>query len=311
MADRRLFQTILCPIDFSDHSRQALAYATLLAARSKGRLIAIFVEDPLLAAAAGVKYDERTLIDKARTELRRLIQRTIPRHGLPMSSVTLDVAVGRPHEEIEWTAERLKCDVIVLGAHGRTGANRMMLGSTTHRILRRSPLPVLATPPVDGRARGPAKGWPGKLVIAPIDFGSGDRVEAQAAGVAARDLGTSLELVHIVEPISSPPWLDFDAERRNLQRKRQAVARLTQLQNELEGVATGVRVESGKPAAEIAKLAASTKVGLVVMTRRRGQGLFGPRQGSISYEVLCRANTPVLALPSDRAWMRRVIRRQE
>jgi nucleotide-binding universal stress UspA family protein len=310
MANTPLFQTILCPVDFSDHSRQALGYAALLASGNEGRLVVIFIEDPMLAAAAAAGYDEKTLMDKARKELRRLVERTIVQYGLPMSSVTLEVAIGRPHEQIARTVKRLGCDVIVMGSHGRTGANKMMLGSTTHRILRRSPLPVLATPPVSGRSRGPAKGWPGKLVIAPIDIGARDRADALSAAVAARELGTQLELVHIVEPISNPPWLELDADRRNLQRQRRAVARLTQLQDELAGVVTAVRVEAGKPAAEIAKIASSKKVGLVVMTRRRGQGLFGPRQGSISYEVLCKANTPVLALPSDKAWMRRVVRRR-
>jgi nucleotide-binding universal stress UspA family protein len=83
------------------------------------------------------------------------------------------------------------------------------------------------------------------------------------------------------------------------------------LQDELNGLATAVRVEFGKPADEIAKVASSRHVGLVVMTRRRGQGLFGPRQGSISYQVLCNANTPVLALPSDNAWIRRAIKRHK
>jgi nucleotide-binding universal stress UspA family protein len=264
----------------------------------------------MLAAAAAVGYDEKTLMDRARKELRRLVERAIAPYGLPMSSVTLHVAIGRPHEEIASTAARLGCDVIVMGSHGRTGANRMMLGSTTHRILRRSSLPVLATPPVSGRSRGPAKGWPGKLVIAPIDIGGRDRADALSAAVAARELGTQLELVHIVEPISNPPWLELDADRRNLQRQRRAVARLTQLQDEHRGVVTAVRVETGKPADEIAKIASGKHVGLVVMTRRPGQGLFGPRQGSISYEVLRKAITPVLALPSDKAWMRRVVRRR-
>jgi nucleotide-binding universal stress UspA family protein len=311
MADSTLFKTILCPVDFSEHSRQALAYAALLASRSGGRLVVIFVEDPLLAAAAAVAYNEKTLREKARKELRRLVERTIAPLRIPMSSVTLDVAVGKPHEEIAWTADRLKCDVIVMGAHGRTGANKLMLGSTTHRILRRSMLPVLATPPVTGRARGPAKGWPGKMVIAPVDLGVRARADALAAAVVARELGTQLELVHVLEPISNPPWLEVDADRRNLQQQRLAIARLTRLQDELRDVAVAVRVESGKPGDEIAKVASSEHVGLVVMTRRRGQGLFGPRQGSISYQVLCTANTPVLALPSDTAWMRRVVRRRK
>jgi nucleotide-binding universal stress UspA family protein len=308
MADRPLFKTILCPVDFSEHSRQALAYAALLTARRKGHLVVIFVEDPLLAAAAAVAYDMKALTDKARNELRRLVERTIAPLRLPMSSVTLDIAVGKPHEEILWTADRLKCDVIVMGAHGRTGTDKLMMGSTTHRILRRSTLPVLATPPVSGRARGPEKGWPGKIVIAPVDVGIRDRADALAAAAVARELGTQLELVHVVEPISSPPWLEVDADRRNLQRQSRVIARLALLQDELKGVVTAVRVEFGGPADEIAKIASSRHVGLVVMTRRRGQGLFGPRQGSISYQVLCKANTPVLALPSDKSWIRRVAR---
>ena len=310
MADAALFQTILCPVDFSDHSRQALAYAALLASRSKGQLVVIFVEDPLLVAAAAVAYNEKALMDKARKELRRLVEKTIQPYGLRIENVTLDVATGKPHEEIAWTAERLKCDVIVMGAHGRTGTNKLMFGSTTHRILRRSHLPVLATPPVTGRTRGPATNWPGKIVVAPVDIAIRARADALAAAVVARELGTQLELVHVLEPIASPPWLEVDADRRNLQRERRAIARLTQLQDELRDVATAVRVETGKPADEIARIAASKHVGLVVMTRRRGQGLWGPRQGSISYEVLCKAMTPVLALPSDTAGMRRIIRRR-
>jgi nucleotide-binding universal stress UspA family protein len=311
MADTTLFKTILCPVDFSDHSRQALTYAALLTSRSKGHLVVIFVEDPMLVAAAAVAYDEKALIDKGRRELRRLVEKAIAPYGLRIENVTLDVAVGRPHEEIAWTADRLKCDVIVMGAHGRTGANELMLGSTTHRILGRSHLPVLATPPVVGRRGGPAKDWPGKVVIAPVELGVRARADALAAAVAARELGTKLELVHVLEPISNPPWLEVDADRRNLQQQRLAITRLTRLQDELKDVAVAVRVESGKPADEIAKIASSKHVGLVVMTRRRGQGLWGPRQGSISYQVLCKANTPVLALPSDTAWMRRVVRRRK
>src|SRR5688572_9219083 len=215
MPENALFKTVLCPVDFSDHSRQALAYAALLASRSKGRLVVIFVEDPMLAAAASVSYDEKSLKDKALKELHRLVERTIKPLGMPMSSVTIDVAVGKPHEEIAWTAERLKCDVIVMGAHGRTGANKLMLGSTTHRLLRQSSLPILATPPVTGRSRGPAKDWPGKMILAPVDIGARDRADALAAAVVARELGTQLELVHVVEPINNPPWLEVDAYRRN------------------------------------------------------------------------------------------------
>ena len=225
-----------------------------------------------------------------------------------MSSVTLDVAVGKPHEVIEWTADNLDCDLIALGAHGATGANKLMLGSTTHRVLRRSPLPVLATPPV-ARWKRPPRSWPGKTAIAPIDLGPRDYADALSAAIAAKELGAQLELVHIVEPVADVPWLELDETRRTQERKRRALARLARLQEDLRWAVTSVRVEAGKPADKIAAIAAHSRVGLVIMTRRKGQGLFGPRQGSISYQVLQKSNTPVLALPSDSKWTRKVARR--
>jgi nucleotide-binding universal stress UspA family protein len=301
----RLFRTILCPVDFSEYSRHALRYAALLAARHRGQLVALFVEDPVLAAAAGVGYDEKTLLDKGRAELRRLVDRTASTYRLPTKSATVEIAVGKPHDEIARTADRLGCDLIVMGSHGWTGANRMMLGSTTHRVLRESPLPVLATPPLKAGSSGPSRTWPGKEAIAPVDLEPQDRADALAAAVAAAELGVRLQLVHIVEPIADMPWLDLDAARRNQQRHRTALAELTKLKDELAWAVTECRVASGKPADQISKLASAAAVGLVIMTRRSGQGLFGPRQGSISYQVLTRANTAVLALPSDMKWQRR------
>ena len=307
MADAKLFRTILCPVDFSEHSRQALSYAALLVARGGGRLVVIYVEDPLLAAAAKIEYDEKVMVDKARMELRRFVEQAIDRYGVSLSSVTMDVAVGRPWEMIDWTADKLKCDLIVIGSQGRTGANKLMFGSTTHRILRRSALPVLATPPVTPSSSRPPRGWPGKRALAPVDLGARARPDALAAAVVARELGTTIDLVHIVEPVNLPPWLEVDASRKNLQLQRLAMARLTSLKNETAWAAAACRVEMGEPAEKIAAVAGSTDVGLVIMTRRRGQGLLGPRQGSISYAVLLKANTPVMALPNDPKWLRRAL----
>lgn len=155
------------------------------------------------------------------------------------------------------------------------------------------------------RATGPPRRWPGKWAVAPVDIGPRDRHDTLAAALAARELGTQLLLVHVVEPASEPPWLEVDATRRNQQRSRRAHARLTRLKDDVQWAGVECRVATGKPADEIAKIAWDSNAGLVIMMRRRGEGLFGPRQGSISYHVLCEANTPVLALPSDRKWMRR------
>ena len=298
------FRTILCPVDFSEHSRHALRYAAWLAARSRGRIIAIFVEDPMLASVAAFALDDKSLLDEGRIQLQRFVEQAVSGHGISKKAITAEVTVGKPHEAILRASERLKCDLIVMGSHGLTGVRRMMVGSTTHRVLRESSLPILATPPVLTRSSSLPRSWPGKRAIAPIDLGRRDRADALTAALVARGLGVQLQLVHVLEPIQDIPWLELDQARRNQQRHRKAVAELTELKEELGWAVTEYHVASGKPADEIAKLATATAVGLVIMTRRRGKGLFGPKQGSISYQVLTRARTAVLALPSDKKWLR-------
>lgn len=309
-----MFRTILCPFDFSDHSRQALRYAALLASRSRGRLIVLYVEDPLLiAAAANANYDAKELIASFRDDLARVVRRTIAPYGINTSLVTVTAAVGRPHTQIQSTARKFGCDLIVMGSHGLTGPSKLMFGSTTHRVLRQADIPVLAIPPVKRGAPAPPKSWPGGWVLAPIDLGAKDRQDALTAALVADIFGARLLLMHVVEPNDGAPWERLDLPRATLMAKlkARAEARLGGLRVRSEAaVPTALRVVVGKPARQIAAAAADRHIGLVIMTRRKGQGLFGPRQGAISYEVICNAKTPVLALPSDNKWIRRAVSRK-
>ncbi len=309
-----MFRTILCPFDFSDNSRQALRYAALLASRSRGRLIVLYVEDPLLmAAAANANYDANELIASYRDDLARVVRRTIAPYGVNQSLLTLQVAVGRADAEIRATAKKFGCDVIVMGSHGLTGPSKLMFGSVTHRVLRRADVPVLAIPPVKAGAPRPRKDWPGGWVLAPIDLGAKNAQDALMAALVADAFDLRLLLMHVVEPGDGAPWDRVDLPRAVLtaKLKARAEARLETLRARCEPSApTAVRVVAGKPAREIAAAAGDRQVDLVVMTRRKGQGLFGPRQGAISYQVICSTKTPVLALPSDKKWIRRAVSRK-
>jgi len=144
---------ILCPVDFSVHSKQALRHAASLAARGSGQLIVLFVEDRLLfAASAG--GEEKAALEGLRSQLRRFVAKTLtPAHRV-FSAARIEVAVGEPAEEIQRVCRKLRCDLIVVGSHGLTGATRLLLGSTTEKVLRNASVPVMAVPPqCQGRSR--------------------------------------------------------------------------------------------------------------------------------------------------------------
>lgn len=138
------FRTILCPVDFSDASRVALQYAGTIAERFRGRLIVLFVNDPLLVAAAAAAYDERGLGATTMKELGRFVDRAL--RGRRGPSPTCRVALGNPAREILKATRRLRCDAIVMGTSGAGAAGRLFFGSTTNRVLRSTTVPVLAVP---------------------------------------------------------------------------------------------------------------------------------------------------------------------
>jgi nucleotide-binding universal stress UspA family protein len=71
--------TIICPIDFSDHSRTALARACAWASYFRARLIVVTVAEPLLVTAAAAAYDMNLAREEMLPELREFVERAVTR----------------------------------------------------------------------------------------------------------------------------------------------------------------------------------------------------------------------------------------
>lgn len=147
-----MFTDLLVPVDFSEHSSQALRLAIRVARASKGRITLLHVG---LAPGVG-SYDlggygvpvPDTLVrlheEAAREQehaLRKLAQEEIPA-DVPWRAVTRE---GAAADEILLEAKEGGHDVLVMGTHGRGGLQRAFLGSVTERVLRSCPIPVLVT----------------------------------------------------------------------------------------------------------------------------------------------------------------------
>lgn len=139
---------ILVPVDFSDHSRAALAYAIAFAKRFDARLTLMnvihpqyFATNPDLAA-----IDYGALLDSIHATVRRDMNdfvRSIAFQGVPFHT---HIEEGHPGEHIVQYASKHSVDLIVNATHGRTGFSHVLLGSTAEHVVRYSKCPVLVVP---------------------------------------------------------------------------------------------------------------------------------------------------------------------
>jgi universal stress protein A len=290
--------TIVCPVDFSDGSRSALRYASAIADHFGATLIVLTVEDPLLAAAATHALADVTLAEQTESELRRFCAETLVHPANGPKRLEFRVAIGKPAPEILRLSRETGADLIVISSRGASGVRKLFFGSTTERVLRETPVPVLITPgelPTTASLSEIATHV--SRVIAPIDLTPTSHRQVTVAAGIAEALSVPLIVAHVVEPAFIPvAWRralpGADAERR------------TQAEEELQGIAGSiparVHTESllltGEPSEEIVKLAQVRGSNLIVMGLHAG-GTFGPRVGSVTYRVLCLTRTLVLALP--------------
>ncbi len=127
---------ILYPTDFSSYSNQAYLHAVALAEIYGAGLTVMYVY-PGVVETAEAERDEQQ--DRAywRTQLEQ-IRPTNPK--IPVSHVFVE---GDPATEIARFAADANIDLIVMGTHGRTGLERMLLGSVAEQTLRSAPCSVL------------------------------------------------------------------------------------------------------------------------------------------------------------------------
>jgi nucleotide-binding universal stress UspA family protein len=151
-------QTILCPTDFSDCSRSAFRLAGSLARAHGARLLVLHVNPPLgPLVAAG----------QARAQLQppdhpERLWHALHRFQVPDANVRLEhqLAEGDPAREILRVAGESRCDLIVMGTHGRTDLERLLLGSVAERVLRQARCPVVTVKPARQPASRPAASTP-------------------------------------------------------------------------------------------------------------------------------------------------------
>jgi len=143
-----MYDDILLPTDGSAGMGTVIQHAVDLAATHDATLHALYVVDtasltdvPMEASMEGVSQALKQEGETALEQVDRLATEDVP--------VETNIVEGSPARDIATYAAENPADLVVMGTHGRSGVDRLLLGSVAERVVRSSPVPVL-TVRVDG-----------------------------------------------------------------------------------------------------------------------------------------------------------------
>jgi universal stress protein A len=157
------FKRILCPVDLSAFSLEALKLAVKVAGASNATLFLLHVIDnpydefymSSIANADPALFEvyQREPLKRARVVeaaerhsevlLKQFSQDCV--RAIPKVRYVIDS--GDPFEAIMNAAEAKRADLVVLATHGRTGLKRLIIGNVAEKVVRHAPCPVLIVKP--------------------------------------------------------------------------------------------------------------------------------------------------------------------
>jgi nucleotide-binding universal stress UspA family protein len=290
---------ILLPTDFSESSWHALEHAVAVGRRYGSRLTALHVGNPMVVLGAFAPIPTAGTPDET---TRRRLEARLRAWMAPATAAGLptDVIIdeGNPARCILEHARTLPADLIVIGTHGYSGIDRLVLGSVTEKVLRKAACPVMTVPPCTPR---PAS-FPLGHVLCPIDFSSSSIAALPFALSAIQEARGRLTLLHVFE---SP---GDDASTRRI-REASEFWRLWEIETtqKLERLIPAdvwnwcepeLRLGIGKPCQQILDLAANDQADLIVMGVAGRNALDLTLFGSTTNQVVRQAACPVVTVRS-------------
>ncbi|MEP7118227.1 MAG: universal stress protein [Acidobacteriota bacterium] len=301
------FKRILCAVDFSNHSRRALDHAVAIARQYESAVTAVYVFPPSPAPAAGMgamAIPQMMLTDVDRERLVRDLRAFAAVESAPGVVIDAVLREGYPATEIVDCAAALGANLIVMGTHGRSGVERLLLGSVAERVLRRAQCPVLTVPA--GEPDAVPLGYPiFKSIVCPIDFSAASLLALDYALAMAREADAHLTILHVVALSLEQTMLDAASTegsetlaefRRRTEEDLKAQLQATVPADAADYCRVDTLMTRGKPGVEVVRTAIARHADLIVMGVH-GRGLIDVILfGSTAQHVVRAAHCPVLTI---------------
>ncbi len=263
---------ILVPTDFGAPSRTAMGFARILREAFGAHVDAVHavqIDLPPYFTSDQVETLRRE-IKKAMKSAREMLRKEAESSLGP--DVGTSVEDQQPLEAILEASVRLDSDLIIMGTHGRRGAQRLRLGSVAERVLRSSRIPVLTVR---------ASSQPGRFkhVFCPRNFSAAGRAALNYAVEVAAITGARLTVMHAKETENSPSDCSLVDEPVRERCKVDEV------------------IIGGEAAGAILEAAQKIRPDLIVMGAEQKTGVVGELFGSTTERVMQLAQAPLLIVP--------------
>jgi nucleotide-binding universal stress UspA family protein len=204
---------ILCPTDFSEPATLALHYANEIAVCFDATLMVLyadfFIPPPYFTSGQMAEMVKEISISRqaAREHLTAYVRRGIG-EGTRVETILVE---SPPMAAIMETAATKNADLIVMGSHGRSGFNRMTLGSVTERVLHEVDRPLLTVRVKEG---GPE---PERIsinrILCPVNLTAVAHLALAHAVAIAECFRADLQVVHVIERA-----IDEEEEKKEVDR---------------------------------------------------------------------------------------------
>jgi nucleotide-binding universal stress UspA family protein len=282
---------IVAATDFSSEAGRAVLRAALIARQQDAELHLLHVTAPLaLYPGQEVGLADGAVISAALGEQAEAIARVLrERYDI---RVTVAQRIGRAHSQIADYAAKVGAGLLVAGARGQSTLLRLLLGSTTWRLLRVCQVPMLIV-------RGEPVAPYGR-VLAAVDFFPHSRAVVAWARRLAAD--GSLQTLHALEPLDESALRAQGLDGAAIKQQREEMRTIAEnlMANLCASVSGEVEtpierhIVPGYPPSLILDSAAAWNADLIVLGRQGRSGLEDFLLGSVSKNVAQEAVCDVL-----------------
>jgi nucleotide-binding universal stress UspA family protein len=295
-------KNVLVATDFSQTSEDALPYAVAISRRYGSTLHAVHViaDADFLVPSQPVDATGFTLEAALRESWAKMHSLALRLEGLPHYTYVLHGRVGQVISDLIRVHQ---IDLLVVGTHGRSGVEKLLLGSVAEDVLRRASCSVLTVgPQVSGRAKLPVQGDHRDLppieidlrqIVYATDFTPNSVSAATYAISLAQEFQARITLMHVMEK-----YVDLDRRPGPIadavQRLEELVPRDAALWCTPEHV-----LEYGSPAEHILRTASERNADLIVLGAQPENGATGVATHlpwATAHKVIAHAHCPVLTV---------------